>query len=268
MALIALAALASCSPELKKYNQYSRKGNLVEKDSAAFYYFRQGDCDKASYLLEELQAAYRGQPRAKDVLYTYAYAKYNCGFYIIGGYYFEQFAKLYPNEPRTAECAFMVGYCYVLESAPYYRDQEFSKKAIDQFQLFINSYPRHEKVEEATTLIGTMREKLALKDFETANLYYRIENYKAAVTSYRVFVSEFPDSRYREEAEFLEFKSAVLLAEQSVIDKQRNRYLDAIDLYEEFILRYPNSLYKKESEKLYAKTKEVLGKLSADISNL
>ena len=114
-----LTALSSCAPELKKYNQYARKGTLSEKDSAAFYYYNQGDCDKASYLLEELQSAYRGQPRAKDVLYTYAYAKYKCGFNIIAAYYFEQFARLYPNEPRTPESSFMVGYCYSIECAPY-----------------------------------------------------------------------------------------------------------------------------------------------------
>lgn len=265
--LILLAGLlASCSPELKKYNQYSRKGTLSEKDSAAFYFFEQGDCDKASYLLEELQGAYRGQPRAKDVLFTYCQAKYNCGFYIISAYYYEQFSKLYPNEPRTPEATFMVGYCYFLESAPYYRDQEFTNKAIQQFQLFINSYPFHERVQEATELIIQMRERLAEKDFETANLYFTLENFKAAVTSYEVFVSEFPDSRYREEAEYMHFESAYYLANISIASKKKNRFLDAIDYFEAFSDKYPNSVYLKDGEKLYAKAKEALGKIRAEES--
>ncbi len=263
-ALVLLALMSSCSPELRKYNQFSRKGTLSEKDSAAFYFYRQGDCDKASYLLEELQGAYRGQPRAKDVLYAYCNAKYNCGFYIISAYYFEQFSQLYPNEKRAAEATFMVGYCYYLESAPYYRDQEFTRKAIDQFQLFINSYPYHERVEEATKLIGDMRERLAEKDFETANLYYQLENHKAALTTYAVFISEFPDSRYREEAEYMEFKSAYELARQSISSKQENRYLDAIELFEAFRDKYPNSVFLKDGEKVYAKAKEALGKILAE----
>lgn len=258
--------LASCSPELKKYNQYSRKGTLSEKDSAAFYFFEQGDCDKASYLLEELQGAYRGQPRAKDVLFTYCQAKYDCGFYIISAYYYEQFAKLYPNEPRTPEATFMVGYCYFLESAPYYRDQEFTNKAISQFQLFINSYPYHQRVEEATNLIIQMRERLAEKDFETATLYFTLENFKAAVTSFEVFISEFPDSRYREEAEYMRFASAYYLANISIASKKKNRFLDAIDYFEAFADKYPNSVFLKDGEKLYAKAKETLGKIRAEQS--
>lgn len=264
--LLLIGMLASCAPELKKYNQYSRKGTLSEKDSAAFYFFRQGDCDKSSYLLEELQGAYRGQPRAKDVLFTYCEAKYNCGFYIISAYYYEQYARLYPNDTRTPEATFRVGYCYYLESAPYYRDQEFTNKAIEQFQLFINSYPYHEKVEEATSLIGDMREKLAQKDFETAKLYFTLGNFKAGVTSFDVFISEFPDSRYREEAEFLRFESAYNLAEVSVLEKKKNRYLDATDYFTTFSEKYPNSVYLKNGEKMYAKAKEALGKILAEES--
>ncbi len=256
--------LAACNPELQQYSQYARKGTISEKDSAAFYYYRQGDCDKASYLLEELQSAYRGQPRAKDVLYTYAYAKYNCGFYILAAYHFEQFSRLYPNDPRTPESAYMVGFCYAIESAPYYRDQEFTFKAINQFQLFINSYPYHEKVVEATKSIRDMREKLAFKEFETANLYFQIENFKAAVTSYGVFVAEFPDSRYREEAEFMQFKAAYQLAEESIYDKQKNRYLDAIEFYDRFVAKYSTSVYLKEAERLYAKAKEAVGRINSE----
>jgi outer membrane protein assembly factor BamD len=254
---------ASCSKEYKKYTQWSRKGTISQKDSAAFFFYNQEEYDKASYLFEELRATYRGSERAKTVLYHYAYSKYHSGFYILGSHYFEQYTQLYPNDELTPECTFMIGYCYYLESDPYYLDQNYTKKAINQFQLFINSYPFSDKVDQCNELMSTLRERLARKDLETAKLYFNTEKYRAAVTSFSVFMQGYPDSRYREEAHYMLVSSAYNLAEMSIRSKKKNRYLDAIDWYEEFIDKYPNSVYKKEAENIYAKAKKGLGKLLA-----
>lgn len=250
-----------CSKEYRKYNTYSRKGSLSERDSAAFFFYREGNYEKASLLFEELQNDYRGSDRAKEMLYYYAYSKYQFGLYIVGAYYFEQFHTLYPNDERAPECLYMVAYCYFLESAPHYLDQEFTNKAIGQFQLFINSYPFHERVEEANETITKLRERLANKSFETARLYYDLERYRAAVTSFEVMMQEYPDSRYREEAQFLIFKSALLLAEVSTNRRKRNRYLDAIEYYERFIDKFPRSPFRKEAEVLYQRSRKGLEKL-------
>lgn len=250
-----------CSQEYRTYNNYSRKGSLSERDSAAFFFYRQGNYEKAALLFEELQNDYRGSERAKEMLYYYAYSKYEFGLYIVGAYYFEQFYKLYPNDPRAAECLYMVAYCYFLESAPHYLDQEFTNRAINQFQLFINSFPYHERVADANESINQLRERLAHKSFETARLYYRLGKYRAAVTSFEVMMQDYPDSRYREEAQFLYFKSALLLAEVSTNRRKRNRYLDAVEYYERFIDKYPRSVFRKEAESLYQRARKGLEKL-------
>ena len=255
---------SGCSAEYRQYNKWSRKGTLAQKDSAAFFFYEQGDYEKAAFLFEELRGAYRGDTRAKTILYHYAYAKYEDGFYVVAAYYFENYTQLYPNDPKTAECLFMVGYCYYLESAPYYLDQEFTLKAITQLQLFINTYPRADQVARANVLIEQLRERLAKKEFETARLYYRIENYKAAVTAFNVMIQEYPDSKYREQAQYLRFESAAALAGVSSARRKKNRYLDAIDLYQAFVDQYPESDYLKQAEATYVKAKRALGKLLAD----
>ncbi len=258
-----------CAKELTKYNQWSRKGTLAEKDSAAFFFFERGDYEKASFLFEELQGAYRGDTRARTILYHYAYAKYHTGLYVVAAYYFENYTQLYPNDEKAAECLFMVAYCYFLESAPHYLDQEFTLKGIQQLQLFINTYPRNEKVSEANDLMRELRERLARKAFENAKQYYNLgdynyTNYRAAVTALEVMIQEYPDSRYREEAQFLRFKSAAALAEVSIGRRKKNRYLDALDIYQEFVDRYPASVYLKEAEDIFVKAKKNLGKILAE----
>lgn len=260
-----LLGLIACNEDYRKNTQYSRKGSIAEKDSAAIYFYEvRKDYDKAGFLFEELRNSYRGQERAKKMLYYFADCKYQTGFYVLAAYYYDQYAKQYPSDPLTEECIFKVGYCYYLQSAPYYLDQEFTNKTIGQLQLFINAFPQSDKREEASNLITEMREKLAQKDFEAAKLYYNISRYKAAVSSLEVFVQQFPDSRYREEAQYLRFESLVLLAENSISSKKKNRYLDAIEYYEKFVDRYPNSVYLKDAENLYAKAKKSLGKIQAE----
>ena len=154
----------------------------------------------------------------------------------------------------------MIGYCYYLESDPFYLDQNYTTKAINQFQLFINTYPFSDKVDQCNELMGTLRERLAQKELETARLYFNTEKYKAAVTSFEVFMKEYPDSRYREEAHFMLIRSAFNLAEVSISSKKKNRYLDAIDWYEDFIDKYPTSVFQKDAESIYAKSKKRIRK--------
>lgn len=259
-----LLGTMACSKDYKKYLADSRKGTIAEKDSAAmFFYKERKDYDKAAFLFEELRNAYRGQDRGRDMLYYFADCKYQTGFYVLSAYYYEQYAQQYPNDERTEESIFKVGYCYYLQSAPYYLDQDFTLKTLSQLQLFINAFPYSDKVDEANKLMTEMRERLARKDFEGAKLYYNREMYKSATTAMEVFIQEFPDSRYREEAEFLRFESMVLLADGSTDRRKKNRYLDALELYENFVDKYPNSVYLKQAENLFVKAKRNLGKIQA-----
>jgi outer membrane protein assembly factor BamD len=254
----------SCSKEFRQNVKYVNKGTFAQKDSAAFFFYNRGDYEKASFLFEELLGVYRGNPRAQTMLYHYAYSKYKSSQYVIAGYYFEQFVKQYPKSDLTEECRYMVGYCYYMQSDPHYLDQQFTRKAINQFQLFINSHPLSPKVPEANELISKLRERLAEKAFEQAKLYYKISNFKASTRAFQVMIEEYPDSGFREEAQFMLFKSSAGLAEASVSKKQEDRLLDAIEYFEKFVDKYPQSAFTREAEDLYARVKKSLGKIQAD----
>lgn len=259
-ALAALMTLSACNKELRKFNKMARSENIAQRDSAAFYFYERKSYEKSAYLFEELMRLGRGGTQGPEYLYHFAYSKYKQGLFIAASFYFDQFTKQYPNHPKTEESAYMIAFCYYQQADPHYLDQSYSKKAIEQFQVFVNLYPASKKVAEANVLIQNMWEKLAHKDFEQAKLYFKIENYKAAVEAFRVFVRSYPDSRYREESTFMLFKSAVKLADVSTQRRMKNRYLDAIQIYEKFTARYPNSAFLKEAEGLYDKTQRFLRK--------
>lgn len=258
--------MASCSSTVRMHNKNIKNGTIAEKDSAAYFFFNRGDYEKASYLFEELRGPYRGQPRGKDVMYHLAYCKFNQRLYVMAAYYFDQFVKLYPNDPRTEECAYQIAYCSYMEADPYYLDQQYTHKAIEQFQLFILTFSGSERVNEANEMIISLRERLAKKTIEQAFLYFKVENHKAALQGYQNLLRKYPDSRYREEAQYMLFKSAYFLAETSIESKKKNRYLDALEWYERFVDKYPESVYLKEAEGYYAKAKKNLGKITASES--
>lgn len=260
-----LAALVSagCGKELRTYTKWSRNGDLNQRDSAAFYFYEKKNYEKAAYLLEELMSLRRSDQRAEEYLYTYAWCKFKQATYISAAYQFEQFIRRFPSSKYTEECAYMVAYSYYKQSDPYYLDQSFTKKAISQFQIFADLYPGSLRLEEANRYIDEMRERLAHKNFEQSKLYLKVEDYRAAVESFRVFVREYPDSRYREESQYLTIKAALLLADMSTQTKKKNRYLDAVEFYEQFIDRYPNSVFRRDAESLYVKAKRSLGKIAA-----
>jgi len=85
----------------------------------------------------------------------------------------------------------------------------------------------------------------------SAQLYYILDNYKAAIVSLTNCLSDFPESKYREEIMFKLLKAKYMLAVNSIQSKQTERFQDAVDEYYSFIAEFPNSESKKEADEIY-----------------
>lgn len=261
LSIIAGFGLESCSKEYMRHTKMSKKGGITQKDSAAIYFYKRKDFEKASFLIEELLPVVKGTAREEELLYYYAYCKYGLSEFVMASYYFEQFTVKFPNSKKAEECLFMEANCFYQQSDPHYLDQTYTSKAMIQLQSFINAYPESEKVAIASKYLTELRERKAVKAFDQAKLYYKVYEFKSAVQALQVFMEEYSDSRYREEAQFLMFKSAVYLADASVDTKKENRYLDALEYYQKFIDKYPRSNYVKEAESLSKHAQKGLEKI-------
>ena len=78
----------------------------------------------------------------------------------------------------------------------------------------MNSFPQSSYSMECNSLIDDLRERLEKKYFDIAKGYFHRENYSSAVTSFNVMLGEYPDTKYREEALVLRFKSQSFLQQQ------------------------------------------------------
>jgi outer membrane protein assembly factor BamD len=237
--------------------------DLEAKEAYAIKLYNKQKYYKALPLFEELITMFRGTKKSEMTYYYYAYTNYYLEDYETAAYDFGNFANSFPMSQYAEECAYMHAYCYYLDSPEYALDQTNTSKALNELQLFIDQYPHSARIEECNKLIDKLRYKLETKDYENARLYYHMQEYKAAYTAFRNLLKDYPASIYREESMFLAFKSAYLLAENSIEAKKSERYSSALIAYGEFNGTFPESKYKKEADGIADDCRKRLEKLSA-----
>ena len=255
-----------------KYEKLKASNDNAKKYQAALAYYNKKDYTRALDLFETLVQRYRGQAQAEDLYYYYAYANYNLKDYTSARYHFKTFADTYPASQRAEECRFMAAYCYYLDSPIFSLDQTNTSSAIDALQLFINLYPKSERVAEAGKLIQNLRDKLEKKAFENAKLYLTISDYQSAVMAFGNATRDYPDTKYAEEMDFLTIKAEYQYAKHSNEYKQEERYNLTLSYEQQFAEKYPKSKYmadaltlKKQSEQGIVENKKVMAEIENDV---
>lgn len=263
---ILIIVLGSCK---SKFEKLKASNDNTKKYKEALRYYNKKDYGRALELFEDLVQRYRGREGAEDLYYYYAYANYKQRDYTSARYHFKTFADTYPSNTRAEECRFMSAYCYYLDSPIYSLDQENTTKAIEALQLFINLYPKSDRVAEAGKLIQNLRDKLEEKSYANAKLYYTISDYQSAVIAFNNTLRDYPDTKYAEELEFLTIKAQYQFAQNSLETKQEERYAQAIEYANQFTDKYPQSKYlkdannyKKDSEEGIVSAKKILAQIA------
>ncbi|MDR0763687.1 MAG: outer membrane protein assembly factor BamD [Bacteroidales bacterium] len=243
------AAKKSSTNKKKTYSKILKEGTSKEKLDYAEQAYNSKSYKKVIAIYEDMLPLLRGRDGFEDVLYRLAYCYYYEGDYFMSSHYFRSLTRQFPNGSYLEEAMYMGAYCKSMESLYFRLDQTATKDAIRQLQLFVNYYPKSARVIEANGIIDKMRAKLARKSFEIANMYYRRDLYNAAAIAYGIFLREYPESLYREEAMYKLVKSRYLYADKSVAARQPERFAKMIESYEMFYRNYRDSKYMKEINK-------------------
>ena len=226
--LVILICLSSCKSEFEMVRTSNDPDRIYNQ---ALKYFTNKEWDKARSLLELSIPNFRGKEEAEELYFKYAQTYYNLGEYILAAHYFNSFSKTFYNSDKKQEAEFMSAFSNYELSPNSKLDQTYTKKAIEEFQKYVNTYPRSERVGECNDLIDEMRAKLELKAFDQGKLYYNIGQYQSGVKSFSNLLTEFPDTKRSEEVRFLMLKSSFELARKSVYEKKRERYEETIKQY-------------------------------------
>ena len=240
------------------YEKLLKSSDANLKYTKAFEYYNKGDYAKAGTLFEQIAPFFRGTTKADSVYFFLAMTYFKQNDFILAGHAFKTFSDTYGNSPFAENATFYVGYCYFLTSPRPELDQSDTYLAIQSLRLFMIRYPGSTRKVECEKMIAEMRNKLVEKSFISAKLYFDLEDYKASIVALNNSLTEYPESKYREDILFLIVKSNYMLAINSIASKQKERFQSAVDEYYSFITEFPESKYRKDADRIFESSSRYL----------
>jgi len=183
---------------------------------------------------------FQGSQHAADAQFYLGECRYRRGEYLLAAFEFGVLKKSYPASPRVAEAQYKLALSYYELSPRPALDQQYTRKAIDEFQSFVEYYPTNPLAADATAKIRELDGKLAKKLYDAARQYVVLERYAAALRYFDDVIDQYHDSDWAPLA-FLD-KVELLV--------NRKKYSDAQTNLSRFLARYPNSVLKARADAL------------------
>lgn len=246
--LLVLMVAISC-----RNQELIRPGDSLEVAyDKAYGMFEQERWSEAARGFDTVVSIGRGTTTGQDAQYYLAESYYNSGMYLVAAAEYERYASFYPNSPRRAEVDFKQSLSYYHLSPRYNLDQSHTYRAIEQLRLYIDRFPNSEHVEEAGQYIDELLNKLARKKYEAGNFYMRSNRrYRAAAVTFEQVVDSYPGTDWAEQALAKQIEAYILYADNSVPDRQAERYEMAIESYQRYLQLFPVGENRQTVEELY-----------------
>lgn len=198
------------------------------------------------YAVPEFQAILlnnAGSSVSDDAQYYLAMSYFNRKQYYLAAYEFSKLIRDIPASPFVTDSQYQLAESYYRQSPNVALDQTFTKKAIEEYQSFINFFPTNPKAVEAEKKIKELNNKLAEKEYKAGLIYERMEYYYAAVRYYSFVVDTYHDTKYAPEALYARMKIEM--------DKgHKEKVANDIGL---FLSRYPDNPLAKDVKELDAR---------------
>jgi outer membrane protein assembly factor BamD len=209
-------------------------------------YFVKKDYNHAQQLYEELFPVLKGSPQFEDLYYKFAFCSFYLKDYANAENLFKGFVEVFPNSAKAEEMDYMRAYTFYKQSPKAELDQTNTTKTMGFMQAFINTHPGSPKIKDATGIIDLCRAKLEIKDYENAQLYYDLGQFKAAGIVFNALLNTYPDSEKSDQYKLFVIKSYYQYATLSIDEKKEDRFQQVVTECNDFVDRYPDSKLVKE----------------------
>jgi outer membrane protein assembly factor BamD len=242
VAALCAAGCGSSTPQatLTPEERFAKAKTLFEKE----------DYLEAINEFTVLTLQYQGSSFAADAQYYLGECRFQRGEFLLAAYEYSVLKRSFPASARVADGQYKLALCYYNLAPKSNLDQQYTRKAIDEFQSFVEYYPAHSLAADADQKIKELNGRLAKKQYDSARLYARMAYYRAALISYDVVIEKYHDTEYAP----LSYigKAEILMA--------RDRYAEAATEIEKFLDRFPNSVLRSRAEDLKRTIEKELGK--------
>lgn len=260
ISLLAVTALFSCRSE-----DLIRPGDTLEVAfEKAMMQFNDEKYNDAVRAFETVISIGRGTDYGQEAQYYLAESYFRAERYLLAASEFDRYAQYHPDSNRRQEVDFKEALCYYYMSPRYRLDQTYTRRAIEEFRLFRTRYPDSERAGEAAEYIEELRNKLAHRDYNAADFYMRTSRYNSAAIYYGLVIDNYPESKWAERALVKQIEAYVLYAENSVEERQAERYEKALESYNTYLQLFPQGDNRSRAEDLFDRAMDGLGQLEDD----
>ena len=161
--------------------------------------------------------------------------------YILAASSYERVITQYPRSELVPMSQYKIGECYYLISPVYFLDQEYTRKAIVEFQKFLEDFPDDQMAPQAEKYLFLCRQKLAEKAYKAGILYIKISEYPSAVLYFDDVLDNYYDTKYAPLA--LYYKGIAL--------EKNKQFQEAKEAFVLFLAKYPHHhFYDRAGEQL------------------
>ena len=219
--------------------QVLKSGRPDHMYQTALKHYQNQKWSKAAMLFEAAAPYYSGTMQEDSIAFMTAFCKFKTRDYEVATSMLDDFRRKFGRSVflEDAEGILALSYFYLAPGPT--RDQTMTTQAIVAVNEYLAHYPNSSRSDEFREMDKILTQRLHDKTYLNAYTYYKIGRYKSAIVALIV-------------------KSGSKLADNSVQDKQADRYLSTLDSYYSFVAEFPESHYLKELDRLAQNAKDFL----------
>jgi outer membrane protein assembly factor BamD len=181
---------------------------------------------KAQQVLKDITLNYPGAAIIDSVQFLLGRTHYEVGEYLTAADQFHKMVEQYPQSNLGGDAQYWEARCYYEQAPQYQLDQQYTTKAVQGFQRFLEEHAQHSLTDSAYKYLGFCRDKLAHKEYAAAKLYYDLGEFASAVLYTDVVLANYYDTSWAAPSQFLKGRSFYDLEDWGRAQKELQTYLD------------------------------------------
>ncbi len=159
-----------------------------------------GSFSDAAAKFEALDREHPYSPEARRAIVMAAYAYYRAGKTPEAIASAERYVALHPGTKEAPLAHHIIASAYFDEMKGPNRDQQATRKALEQLKTLKTRYPDSEYAQDADKRIRLAEDNLAASEMEVGRYYLKRHNHVAAINRFKTVVTDYQTTAHVEEA--------------------------------------------------------------------
>lgn len=205
---VATLLIMGCANTSKNQNaDADRLAMCQERFSKIDESFKKQEYGKIKVKLEELLTACPGTGFMEQAQFMLAESHFHLEEWIEARGEYGSFILNFPGSPFIETAEFRKAVSSFNMEYHIARDETQTAVAMKDFERFASNYPESPLKDSVTYYYDLLLNRLAEKDYQTANLYYKLEKPKAVIIYLKDFLANYPKNQKRFDAFLLMARS-------------------------------------------------------------